>query len=465
MSTLGSVMNSALASLTANQLALSIASNNISNAQTPGYVRERLNLAPSAIGASMFSPGSGVEVLGIEAIRDQLTSARLNMETSFKAADDTLQQKLQDIQGQFDDTQGTGLLSEITAFFNSFQSLSLDPTSSTKREAVRQAAQALIGAFHSQSANLDDQKQLANQAVATDVDKINSLTSQIAALTKQIQEQEAPGAQQNELRDQRTELVRQLSEVVDVQELDSTGANDTYVLSLAGSGQTLVVNADAQQLTAEPGTNGLYAVKAGNNDITGAIGGGDIKAQLQLRDQIIPNYAGQLDQLAYEITQQVNTIHSGATDLDRNTGINFFQPLTGASGAADSITLSSEVAASSRQIAASQSGATGDNAAAIAIGNLLSQPVFSGGSITDQYGALVFNVGNDTASAQSGSDEHGALLTQLKNRQQSISGVSIDEETVQILQFQRSFQASAKLIATVDQMMQTALSMTGGGVL
>jgi flagellar hook-associated protein 1 FlgK len=454
-------MNSALTSLAASQLGLSVASNNISNAQTPGYTRERLLLAPSAIGAGPYSPGDGVDVVGIQAIRDQLTSARLNTETSYKAADDTLQQKLQDIQGWFDDTQGTGLLSEMTAFFNSFQTLSLDPTSSTNREAVRQAAQALIGAFHSQAANLDDQKQLANNAVATDVDKINTLTTQIAALTKQIQEQEVSGAPQNELRDQRSALVNQLSQIVDVRELDSTNTPpNSYMLSLAGSGQTLVVNGTSQQLTAEAGANGIYAVKADNNDLTTAIGGGDLKAQLQLRDQLIPNYAGQLDQLAYEITQQVNAIHSGATDLDGNTGINFFNPLTGASGAAESIGLSAQVAASSRQIAASQSGATGDNAAAIAIGNLLNQPVFSGGSVTDQYGALVFNVGNDAANAQSGSQEHGALQAQLQNKLQSTSGVSIDEETVQILQFQRSFQASAKLISTVDQMLQTALNMT-----
>ena len=121
MSTLGGVMNSALSSLQASQLGLSVASNNISNAQTPGYSRERLLVAAS--------PNEGVDVLGIEALRDQLTAQRLNQETSNKAAQDTLHQTLQDIQGSFNDTQGTGLLSYITTFFNSFHSLSVDPTS------------------------------------------------------------------------------------------------------------------------------------------------------------------------------------------------------------------------------------------------------------------------------------------------------------------------------------------------
>ena len=119
------------------------------------------------------------------------------------------------------------------------------------------------------------------------------------------------------------------------------------------------------------------------------------------------------------------------------------------------------MATSTRNIAASQnSTAAGDNAAAIAIGNLLHAPVFSGGgSVTDQYGALVFNIGNDAANAKANFQEHDALATQLQNRMQAMSGVSVDEETVQILQFQRSFQASAKVISTVDQLLQTALAM------
>src|SRR5206468_136055 len=97
--------------------------------------------------------------------------------------------------------------------------------------------------------------------------------------------------------------------------------------------------------------------------------------------------------------------------------------------------------------------------AAIAAGNLLYSPVFSGGAITEQYGALIFNIGTDVASAQSNLKEHESLVTQLQNRRQSMSGVSIDEETIQILQFQRAFQASARLIQTVDQLLQVTLGL------
>jgi flagellar hook-associated protein 1 FlgK len=167
-----------------------------------------------------------------------------------------------------------------------------------------------------------------------------------------------------------------------------------------------------------------------------------------------------LDQLAYQITQQVNNLHSKAYDLNGNTGTNFFTPLAGASGAASTIALSGAVSASTSAIAASQDGTAGDNSAAIAIGNLLTASVFNGGSVTDEYGSLVYNIGSDTANAQSGFKVHDALTTQLQNMQQSVSGVSIDEETAKVLQFQRSFQASAQMISAVNQMIQTALAMT-----
>jgi flagellar hook-associated protein 1 FlgK len=442
-------LNSAMQSLLANQLGLSVASKNISNAQTPGYSRERVDFASSSY--------DGIDVVGVEALRDQLATQRFNQETSYKSTQDTLRQGLQEIQGSFNDTQGTGLLSFISGFFNSFQSLSVDPTSMTNREVVRQAAQSLINAFHSQAANLGNQQRTANQTVATDVNTINSLTSQIADLTKQIRLEETSGKPQNDLRDQRAQLVQKLSQIVDVHQIESNGTYELYV----GNGRTVVLNDTSQNLTVAPDTNGLYRVKAGNYDITSEFGGGDLQGQIQLRDQNIPAYLNQLDQLAYQITQQVNTIHSGAYTLDGNTGINFFAPLSAASGAASTIALSSSITTSSRNIAASQNGAAGNNAAALAIGNLLHNPVFTGGSVTDQYGALVYNIGNDVANADTNFKEHDDLATQLQNRIQSASGVSIDEETVQILQFQRSFQASAKVISTVDQMLQTVMDMVG----
>jgi flagellar hook-associated protein 1 FlgK len=121
--------------------------------------------------------------------------------------------------------------------------------------------------------------------------------------------------------------------------------------------------------------------------------------------------------------------------------------------------LSPEVSGDPSKIAASRAAGGQDNGTAMQLGNLLFQPVFSSGAITDQYRNLVFNIGSDVSDSAVSLKQHEALAQQLDLRRQSVSGVSIDEETVQILQFQRAYQASARLIKTVDELTQTLLNL------
>jgi flagellar hook-associated protein 1 FlgK len=123
------------------------------------------------------------------------------------------------------------------------------------------------------------------------------------------------------------------------------------------------------------------------------------------------------------------------------------------------MSLSAEVAADPRRIAASSLPTGEDNAVAIDIGNLLYKPVSAAGSISDMYSGLVYAIGTDAANAETAWQEHAALANQLELRRQSISGVSIDEETVQIMQFQRAYEASARLIRTVDELTQMLLTL------
>ena len=194
-------------------------------------------------------------------------------------------------------------------------------------------------------------------------------------------------------------------------------------------------------------------------DVTAASGNGSLKAHVQMRDVYASRYLNALDQLAFELTQQVNSIHSGAYNLDGGKSIDFFAPLASAAGASRFIGLSTEVSGDARKIAASAMATGNDNGAALQLGNLLHSPVFTGGSIIDQYRSIVFGIGTDTATAQANLREHEAMTAQLQNRRQSISGVSIDEETVQILQFQRAYEASARLIRAVDELLQVTLGL------
>jgi flagellar hook-associated protein 1 len=441
MSMFSPVLNSALSSILANQYALQIASNNIANANNPNYTRQRLMTRPSGTDGGAYGIGMGVDIIGVEALRDRLVETRYRHAVSDKAGADTLAGRLSDIEAIFNDANGGGLSKSITDFFNSFQELSQDPASTTLREQVKVTANALVSAIHTKDAELKKAKAASDKAIAWDVGQINQLTGQIAKLTSQIKAEEL-STTAHDLRDARGALIKELSQYMEVNELDS----GDYQLTTK-DGRLLVMNNVAQPLALA--------------EVTPELGEGSLRAELNTRDTYVPKYAAALDQLAFEIAEQVNTLHAGAYDLDGNTNINFFGPLTSATDAARLINLSTDVAGNTRRIAASSLPTGNDNGAAKALGNLLYAPVFSGGSVTDQYSALVFNIGSDTASANAGVDEQTALLTQLEARRQSLSGVSIDEESLQITQFQRAYQASAQLMNVVDELLQVTLGMVG----
>jgi flagellar hook-associated protein 1 FlgK len=454
MQALGSALNSALRALEANQLQLAIASNNISNAQTPGYTRQRAITRPVEGSGGAFNLGGGVEVVGTEALRDRLIDLRLRQETSAKAQEQTKHEGLSDIEMLFNETDDTGMLPLLTGFFNSFQALSAEPTSSVSRQEVLTNAQKLTSFFNSRANSLADLRSKTDQSLNEDLGQANTLVDQIASITQRISEQEISGPA-HELRDQREVLVQKLSAIADIHELESNG---NYQLTI-GSNRPLVYNNTAYHLRTSANASGLTAISLGVDDITSEITGGSAGARIELRDSKIPQYMNALDQLAYGLVQQVNSVHSGGYDLYGNTGNRFFAPEPFIAGAAGSLSLVGGVAADYREIAASDDSGGKGNGTAIAIGNLLNAPVFSGASIVEQYRSFVYGVGSDTANADLDAQQHDALLTQLENRRQEVSGVSIDEETVKILQFQRSFEASARVVKAVDDLLQLTLSL------
>ncbi len=453
MSGITSVLHSALSSMEAAQQSLNVASNNIANETTPGYAKQRLVVQPSLNQGDKFLSGSGVETVRVESMRDRLLETRLQQEFSNFSGDDALHTTLREIEILFNDVADTGMLPAITDFFNSFQSLALDPSSTNFREQVRGAAADLSRSFTVRGEELRRVQSLADQTIIDNINTINVLAEQVASLSGEIRIQEAGGHTAHDLRTRRGQLVKEIAKYISVREMTS---GQDYQLAVGGT--LLVFDGRTSPLIADSsGASGFVAVKLGSMDIGSTLTSGRIYAQQQARDKFVPDYLTKLDQFAYEITQQVNAIHSVSYDRSGNTGVNFFDPLTSASDAARKMKLNSAISTDLTKIATAKLVAGTDNDAATDIGNLLHKQVFTGGSVVDQYRSLVFTVGTDTTNASGRSEQASALLHQLENQRDATSGVSIDEETMKILQFQRSFQASASLIAIVDELLQTVL--------
>jgi flagellar hook-associated protein 1 FlgK len=253
-----------------------------------------------------------------------------------------------------------------------------------------------------------------------------------------------------------------LSELVDV--TVTHNADGTIDVSV-GSGRSLVVGANTFALTAtSTAPQGFAQIisdgAAVPTDVTTEITGGRIAGLLQLRDVLIPQYQTQLDQLAYGVATDVNTLATSGYDLSGTAGVNFFAPPSGVAGAAQQMAVNSAVVADSSLVVASATTAAGNNDIARAIAALQDQPITgTTARPVDAWGNLVYSVASDSRSATQARASHDQVIQQLKNLKDQISGVSIDEEAAMLLKFQRSYEANAKFFQVTDQALDLLMSL------
>ncbi|MDE3156039.1 MAG: flagellar hook-associated protein FlgK [Acidobacteriota bacterium] len=453
------ILSTTARSLDAQTYGLNTVSQNISNANTPGYSRREVQLAAAAP-AGPLSAGGGVDIVGVKADHDPMLDQQLWQEQPLQQQQNALANQLGVVQVAIG-TPGQSIDNNLTQFFDAFSTLAQDPISSTNRQQAVLQGQALAQAFNQMSAKLAQAQSSADAGVRSGVDQINALTSQIAQLNGQIANaggSTTAGGQT--LQDQQRVLVGQLADLTGVNVINrSDGGVDISF----GTGQALVIGANAYGVSTSPmaGTGFASILASDGTDVTASITGGQIGGLLQARDTNIPGYVSQLDTLAYTVVQQVNTLHAAGYDLNGTTGTNFFTPLASSSGAAAAIAVNPAVVADPSKVAAGSTNSAGDNQTATAISALRDAKVLGGGSSTmsDAWASLVYQVGQDTQTAQNEQQTHASVVQQLQTLQSSVSGVSLDQEAMSMMQFQRAYQASAQLFSLVNQTVDTLLNM------
>jgi flagellar hook-associated protein 1 FlgK len=443
----------ALSGLTADQGALEATSNNVANANTPGYSREIPVLeASDPVVLTPLTFGSGVTLQSIQSIRDPILESQIQQETQTQGQLSALVSALSETQTNF--TASTGDIgTEISNFFNSVNQLSTSPSDLSLRQGVLTAAGNLAGAFNVAANNLTAQRSSLDQSVEQDIGQINQLTSQIAQLNGQIANLTNVGETTGTFVDQRTQLVDQLSSLVDVSVIQS----DNTLTLTTSSGTALVAGQQSFQLSSQLDSSGTQQVFAQGANITSTIVSGQLGGVLQARDQQIPAIQTQLDTLASNFAGAVNSVQAAGFDLNGSAGGNLFNPPP-ASGTGAAASLSVAIT-DPALIAASADGTSGSNGNAEALYALRSQGIINGQSPTDYYSNLVFNVGNASANANAEQSASGLVLQQLNDQRSSVSGVSLDEEAANVLRFQQAYAASAQVITTINTMMEDVINM------
>lgn len=470
-----SIFNIATTGINMSRVALEVTGENIANVNTDGYSRQTVLFKTGPTNnANGFPLGTGVQLAAVQRNHDELLQLQLVKGNSANGESSVKEKYLDQIEPFFNELTTEGLGQSVEDFFNSWQDLSTNAEGFAERQTVISRSQTLVDTFHRMNTNLSDTLVNADSSLDGITRSISDSAKSIASLNEQILQTERLGGNANELRDQRDFEVMRLSKKAGVSYAEQ--GDGTLTVRLPG-GETLVEGNRYAAVTTEDipatGLNRILFTPIGGgaaSDVTSTIGGpdnslGEIGGTLQVRDEIVPGYLARLDEMANQLVTAVNVQHSAGYGLDGSQN-NFFDP-----AGTTSATISLNAALTPDKLAAAAGdpllvSGPGDNRNALALAQLKSASLtftVDGASTTSTvagyYNALVSSVGVDAQNAQNTTLQNESFLKQLNTLRQSNSGVSLDEELTNLIKYQRAFEASARMITTASDMLDTVLAM------
>lgn len=450
-------------SLQAQRAGVEVAGHNLANVNNPAYARQRVTLQTSTTLNTTLGPqGSGVEAVAIERLRNTLVDRQIENELStgnfLEAQRDALDQAQASL-GDVLDLSGSGtqsgLSKNLNRFFTALQGASASPTSLTERHLVLSAAEELASHLNLTGDRLQALDDSLNTSLATEVTRANELLQGIATLNSRIGHVELSGnGTANDLRDLRQSRLEELAKLV---KIDVSERPDGH-LSLAIGGQTLLSEtAQLDSLEVYTADDGRHLVRTRDGQQTLELASGRLQGLIEVRDGPLARLRSQIDTLAGTIASEINAVHQEGFGLDGSTGAALF---TGTD--ARSLRLNADLQEDPAKLQlSSSSGSAGNNQIAVRLAQLAEKRVAGLGnqSLSSRYNSLVSELGQELSSVTSKADDQRAVERMLLGHRDSISGVSLDEEMSDLMKFQKAYEASARLITTVDEMLDTVLSL------
>ncbi len=446
-------------------------SHNIANSNTEGYSRQRVqqNADVSFPHGSKNRIGGGTILARTERVNDQYIEKQLRdsgRELSHYEEKDILLRQTEDI---FNEMGGEGLNRLIARFFNDFRKLGNEPDNEAVRQSVRESSEAMVKDFKRIRAGVEEVRKHADARLEGFSGEVNAIAETVRDLNIKIKIQELSGAVANDLRDQRDLAMKKLGTYVDTYvHYDKDGA---FNVDIRGVGP-LVNGPNAYKFGVERNPaddqgkpENSYTLTLGDKayrDVTHVIKGGKMGAIMDVRDQTLNTILARLDEMASMITTSVNSLHQEGFTKNGVKGVQFFKNLASKDRASEFMELSDAVKYDVNNIAAAGiPNAPSDNRIAIAISQLQNLRVMDGGttSIDDYYNGMVSDVGVISGRNKEAMTQQKDIQNQLAKIREQTSGVSLDEETANLLQFQRAFDASAKVIQVADDCLKTVLDL------
>jgi flagellar hook-associated protein 1 len=474
MSNLLASLRSSANTLDAFDQVLAVTQNNVSNASTPGYAKQRLMLNAMSFDIDLGSAG-GVRPGEIQSARDQFADQAVRRQaTSLGYAQQNVS-SLTSLESFFDVTGKSGISTALNNLFQAFSAWGQNPGGADARQAVIDRAGDLSTAFQQTAQGLASLSQDTDAQIRQTTERVNALVSELRDANRQRMARAGsnPGLEANT-----NSLLEQLSEYVD---FSATFQNDGTVTVLLNGQTPLLIedrqyppSADFQSPTnpaptyAQVAGAGLFA--SDGRDVTALTTGGKLGALLHFRNQVLPAYAGgpytagELNTLAKTVAGRVNQILTSGVGSDGVTpGVALFQyDGTDDTRTASSLAIDSSVTQS--HLAATDPGPPSvANGIPLALSALASPQnaadKLNGMGYSAFFGSMAARVGSDLNSAQNQSDVQQSSLAQARELRQQASGVSLDEEATILIQFQRAYEATSRLITVLDQLTRDTIDI------
>ncbi len=476
-----------ISGLYANKRSLDTISHNISNADNPLYVRQQAIHSESRYSriSLTYSVGTGVDVQQIRQIRDEFLDTKIRKEASefgFWLSRSNVFGQVEGIVRELSEDALQGVMDE---FWNSWEEVAKDPSSLTARGLLRERAIEFVGSVNHMYTQLESLQFNLDKNIQDMVGEANQLVKGIAELNTKIMSAESMGSTANDYRDTRNGYLDRLSQIIKVDYYTSNNGAVNVVLG----GQHIISDGTYRELEAK--NNGSPFVDVHWAD-TGErlseerdIRGGELLGLIYARgyhDQekditdvteykyIIPTIKKQLDEYVKGIAEALNTLHNQGYTLTGKTNTDFFvrqdtskSTWAGNIKISDAIDSLNEIAVSEGGIASTEPREIGDGKIAEAIGKLRYTGIFNDGKTTPDnfYRDIITDFGISANEAITMKDAHEMVINQIDDRRSSLSGVSLDEEMTEMIKFQHAYNANARLINAIDEMIEQMVNRMG----
>jgi len=481
MPTLLSGISVALQAMLASQQAIRTTENNVANANTPGYHRQQTvmkaaraypspGLYTSSANAGQI--GAGVEAESIQRFNTDFLDASVRRETAASSYWSGKADLLRAVEVQVMEVKGSGLISEMDAFWDGWRSLESDPTNSTLRTDLLEKTRSLADGFKSRLTHLKTLRTDLNQRLEPLVTDVNSHAERVAELNKEILAVQSSGNQPNDLIDERSRLLEDLSRKI--------GATTNFFSNgqaqvMVGT-HVLVSSSSSSPIAIAPDAAGLNQLTWKSDGSPVGVSRGEVGAILEARDQIIVGQIKDLNTVATALIHRVNNVHRAGFGLNNSTGNALFTGTNAEDIALNAALTTDDIAA------AAAVNSPGDGSIAKALADVQNErlltddmvipdpipanwpvPNDAGNSLTLQsaYNNRITQLGLDIKAADKNASSRQLVLETLEQQRDSISGVSLDEEAANLVAYQRTYQAAARLMTALDEMIDRVINGMG----